>query len=190
VAASQSRSIRRASVSVRRSATGKCNARLLARPRNRLPRVDRLSAGLAQRHQSNRVAARTVLEDDRSTAGLCHVSITPLHQGDQRRLKIHPFAGEVIFEVWRVCLVLPLFDHAVLDVRTWTGFVYVAFIIDVFSRFIVGWRVSRSWQAEVALDALEMAIWRRRRRNDLAGLIQDNDRTRSIRRHPLHGPTG
>jgi len=60
-------------------------------------------------------------------------------------------------------------------VRTWSGFVYVAFIIDVFSRFIVGWRVSRSLQAEVALDALEMAIWRRRRQ-DLAGLVHHSDR--------------
>src|SRR4051794_32719612 len=41
-------------------------------------------------------------------------------------------------------------------VRTWTGFVYVAFVIDVFSRFIVGWRVSNSLHAELALDALEM----------------------------------
>jgi putative transposase len=60
-------------------------------------------------------------------------------------------------------------------VSTWSGFVYVAFVIDVFSRFIVGWRVSRSLQAEVALDALEMAIWRRRR-HDLTGLVHHSDR--------------
>ena len=46
-------------------------------------------------------------------------------------------------------------------VSTWTGFVYVAFVIDVFSRSIVGWRVSNSLHAELALDALEMAIWQR-----------------------------
>jgi transposase InsO family protein len=46
-------------------------------------------------------------------------------------------------------------------VRTHSGFVYVAFIVDVFSRFIVGWQASRSLHAELALDALEMAIWSR-----------------------------
>jgi putative transposase len=60
-------------------------------------------------------------------------------------------------------------------VSTWTGFVYVAFVIDVFSRFIVGWRVSNSLHAELALDALEMAIWRRQRQN-LSGLIHHSDR--------------
>ena len=60
-------------------------------------------------------------------------------------------------------------------VSTWTGFVYVAFVIDVFSRFIVGWRVSNSLHAELALDALEMAIWRRQR-DDLTGLIHHSDR--------------
>jgi transposase InsO family protein len=60
-------------------------------------------------------------------------------------------------------------------VSTWSGFVYVAFVIDVFSRFIVGWRVSRSLHAELALDALEMAIWRRRRQ-DLTGLVHHSDR--------------
>lgn len=60
-------------------------------------------------------------------------------------------------------------------VSTWTGFVYVAFVIDVFSRFIVGWRVSASLHADLALDALEMAIWRRQRQ-DLTGLIHHSDR--------------
>jgi putative transposase len=60
-------------------------------------------------------------------------------------------------------------------VSTWSGFVYVAFVIDVFSRFIVGWRVSNSLHAELALDALEMAIWRRQRQ-DLAGLVHHSDR--------------
>lgn len=60
-------------------------------------------------------------------------------------------------------------------VSTWSGFVYVAFVIDVFSRFIVGWRVSNSLHAELALDALEMAIWRRQRQ-DLSGLIHHSDR--------------
>ncbi|MBK7365989.1 MAG: DDE-type integrase/transposase/recombinase [Nitrosomonas sp.] len=47
-------------------------------------------------------------------------------------------------------------------VATWTGFVYVAFIIDVYARYIVGWRVSRSLQTDLVLDALEQALWARR----------------------------
>jgi hypothetical protein len=43
-------------------------------------------------------------------------------------------------------------------VATWAGFVYVAFVIDVFSRAIVGWRVSSSLRSDLALDALEQAL--------------------------------
>ena len=60
-------------------------------------------------------------------------------------------------------------------VSTWAGFVYTAFVIDAFSRAIVGWRVSSSLRAELALDALEMAIWSRRSA-DLAGLVHHSDR--------------
>src|SRR5689334_20596538 len=60
-------------------------------------------------------------------------------------------------------------------VTSWSIFVYVALVIDVFSRSIDGWRVSRSLHADVALDALEMAICRRRR-HDLTGLVRHSDR--------------
>jgi transposase InsO family protein len=46
-------------------------------------------------------------------------------------------------------------------VATWRGFVYVAFVIDAFSRRIIGWRVSNSLKSDLALDALEQAIWER-----------------------------
>jgi transposase InsO family protein len=59
-------------------------------------------------------------------------------------------------------------------VATWSGFVYVAFIIDAFSRFIVGWQASRSLRTGLALDALEMAIWRRQAQLD--GLVHHSDR--------------
>jgi putative transposase len=59
-------------------------------------------------------------------------------------------------------------------VSTWSGFAYTAFIIDVFSRMIVGWRTSTSLRAELALDALEMAIWARR--GDLNKLVHHSDR--------------
>jgi putative transposase len=52
-------------------------------------------------------------------------------------------------------------------VATWAGFVYVAFVIDVFSRAIVGWRVSNSLRSDLALDALEQAIHSRAPGEDL-----------------------
>jgi len=60
-------------------------------------------------------------------------------------------------------------------VSTWAGFVYTAFIIDAFSRAIVGWRVSTSLRTDLALDALEMAIWARGG-DDLDGLVHHSDR--------------
>ncbi len=59
-------------------------------------------------------------------------------------------------------------------VATWSGFVYVAFVTDVFSRKIVGWRVSRSLRSDLALDALEMALWARGKNAE--GLIHHSDR--------------
>lgn len=60
-------------------------------------------------------------------------------------------------------------------VSTWPGICYVSFVTDVFSRYIVGWKISTSLRAELALDALEMAIWARRS-VDLEGLIHHSDR--------------
>jgi putative transposase len=59
-------------------------------------------------------------------------------------------------------------------IATWQGFVYVAFIIDVFARRIVGWRVSRTAQADFVLDALEQAL--HDRRPVKGGLIHHSDR--------------
>jgi putative transposase len=58
----------------------------------------------------------------------------------------------------------------------WTkgGFCYVAFVTDAFSRKIVGWRVSVSLRVDLALDALEMAIWSRQ--EDLSQLVHHSDR--------------
>jgi putative transposase len=58
-------------------------------------------------------------------------------------------------------------------VATWMGFVYVAFVIDVFARNIVGWRVSRSMQTDLVLDALEQAL---HARQVDAGLVHHSDR--------------
>ena len=60
-------------------------------------------------------------------------------------------------------------------VKTHSGWVYVAFVVDVCSRFVVGWQASRSLRTDLALDALEMALWRRRA-TPLKGLIHHSDR--------------
>ena len=58
----------------------------------------------------------------------------------------------------------------------WTvrGFCYTAFVVDAFNRMIVGWRVSSSLRTDLALDALEMALWARG--GDLGGLVHHSDR--------------
>jgi putative transposase len=60
-------------------------------------------------------------------------------------------------------------------VPLWAGFAYTAFVIDAFSRRIVGWQVSASLRVDLALDALEMAIWTRRD-DPLEGLVHHSDR--------------
>jgi len=60
-------------------------------------------------------------------------------------------------------------------VSTWAGFVYVAFLIDVYARRIVGWRVSRTQHAGFVLDALEQALHERRPAPG-GGLVHHSDR--------------
>lgn len=62
-------------------------------------------------------------------------------------------------------------------VRTHAGWVYAAFILDVFSRLVVGWQVSTSLRTDLALDALDMGLWGRQRAGqDVTGLIHHSDR--------------
>lgn len=58
-------------------------------------------------------------------------------------------------------------------VRTWSGFVYVAFVIDAHSRYIAGWQASRSLRSDLALAALEQALWAREPGD---GLVHHSDR--------------
>ena len=62
-------------------------------------------------------------------------------------------------------------------VWTWAGFVYVAFVVDVYSRRILGWRCASHLRTDLALDALEMAIWARQRKRagELTGLVHHSD---------------
>ena len=62
-------------------------------------------------------------------------------------------------------------------VPTWAGMVYVAFVIDAYSRRILGWRAATTMRTALVLDALEQALWTRRRDGaaDLAGLVHHTD---------------
>ena len=58
-----------------------------------------------------------------------------------------------------------------------SGWVYVAFVTDVYSRRIIGWQTSTSLYTSLALDALRMAVWQRKRQGaDLTGLVHHSDR--------------
>jgi putative transposase len=62
-------------------------------------------------------------------------------------------------------------------VKTHAGWVYAAFILDVYSRMVVGWQVSNSLRSDLAIDALEMAVWNRTRTGQvLDGLVHHSDR--------------
>ncbi|MGW2133531.1 DDE-type integrase/transposase/recombinase [Streptomyces coelicoflavus] len=60
-------------------------------------------------------------------------------------------------------------------VRTWSGWAYVAFVLDVFSWMVAGWQIANHMRTELPLEALEMALWRRRVKKD-SGLIHHSDR--------------
>jgi putative transposase len=61
-------------------------------------------------------------------------------------------------------------------VATWVGVVYVAFVIDAYARRILGWRAATSMRTQLVLDALEQAVWVRRREGaNLAGLVHHTD---------------
>jgi putative transposase len=62
-------------------------------------------------------------------------------------------------------------------VPTWSGMVYVAFVIDAYSRQILGWRAATTMRTALVIDALEQALWARRRdgRGSLAGLVHHHD---------------
>ena len=68
--------------------------------------------------------------------------------------------------------ILPQAGGAPSYVRAFSGWVYGAFITDVYSRRIIGWQTSTSLYTDLALDALEIAVWQRKRTGaNLTGLV-------------------
>jgi putative transposase len=112
--------------------------------------VERLMRSLGLRGVVRGRKCRTTIPDDRAERPLDHVN--------------RQFVATRPNELW-----VADFTY----VATWSGFVYVAFVIDVFARRIIGWRVSRSMSAELVLDALEQAIWAR---SGIKGVVHHSDR--------------
>jgi putative transposase len=100
--------------------------------------------------------------------GKAHVRTTVADEASSRPLDLvaRRFRGPAPNRLWVADLT---------SVKTHSGWVYVAFVVDVCSRFVVGWQASRSLRADLALDALEMALWARRA-VALTGLIHHSDR--------------
>jgi len=92
-----------------------------------------------------------------------------------RPAPIHARPADLVERVFSAAAPNRLWVADLTYVWTRAGFVYTAFIVDVFSRAIVGWRVSASLHTELALDALEMAIWSRHD-EPLSGLVHHSDR--------------
>lgn len=68
---------------------------------------------------------------------------------------------------------------------TWDGWLYVAFILDVYARVIVGWQIANHMRTDPVLDALEMAAWRRA---PIDGCVHHSDAGSPVHLDPLHRP--
>jgi putative transposase len=89
--------------------------------------------------------------------------------------KEQPLPADLVRRDFTAAAANRLWVNDLTYVPLWTGFAYTAFVVDAFSRRIVGWQVSASLRVELALDALEMAIWTRRG-DALDGLVHHSDR--------------
>jgi putative transposase len=114
---------------------------------------------------------------DRVARLMCSLGIAGVVRGKSRRTTIpDPAAGrapDLVNRKFAATRPNQLWVSDFTYVATWSGTVYVAFVIDVFSRLIVGWRAAASMRTELVLDALEMAVWRRA--SLLDGLVCHSD---------------
>ncbi len=127
-------------------------------------------------HRQRRPVARCTVERLMRSAGLHGVV-----RGRARRTTIPgkdgARAGDLVNRAFTASAPNQLWVADFTYVRTWAGFAYVAFIIDVYSRMIVGWKADTTMRASLVTDTLEMAVWARGRAGvtDLAGLIHHTD---------------
>jgi transposase InsO family protein len=128
----------------------------------------------ARRETTLRTTIRTVWDDNRRVYGVRKVWHQLTRDGEVvarctvARLVQRQLVATRPNQLWVADL---------MYVRTWAGFVYVAFVIDVFARVIVGWHAARSLTSELALHALEQALYDRDADRDAArALVHHSDR--------------
>lgn len=131
----------------------------------------------AQLNRENIRVARCTVERLMRTHGLSGArrgkafTITTHHDDRQQR------PADLVERKFRAPAPNRLWVADLTYVKTHSGWVYVAFIIDVYSRFVVGWQASRSLRSDLAIDALEMAVFNRQRAgHDLDRLVHHSDR--------------
>lgn len=127
-------------------------------------------------HRLGHLVARCTVERLMRTAGLHGVV-----RGRAKRTTIPgkdgARAGDLVNRAFTATAPNQLWVADFTYVRTWAGFTYVAFVIDVFSRKIVGWKADTSMRTDLVTDTLDMAVWSRGRAGvtDFTGLIHHTD---------------
>jgi len=160
-------------------------------PSARAVRDEELKAEITRVHQSNfgvygvRKVWRQMLREevpvgrDRVTRLMADLGLAGVTRGTAKRTtipaQVEQRPGDLVERVFSAPAPNRLWVADLTYVATWSGFCYVAFVLDAFSHRIVGWRVTASLHADLALDALEMAIWIRRGQ-PLDGLVHHSDR--------------
>jgi putative transposase len=106
------------------------------------------------------------------------LGLVGVRRGKRRRTTIPdeaaPRPADLVQRTFKAYRPNELWVADITYVRTWQGLCYAAFVIDVYSRMIVGWALTSHLRAELTLEALEMEIWYRDERLD--GLVHDSDR--------------
>ncbi len=160
-------------------------------PSARAVRDEELKAEISRVHQSNfgvygvRKVWRQMLREevpvgrDRVAHLMADLGLAGVTRGTAKRTtipaQIEQRPGDLVERQFTAPAPNRLWVADLTYVAAWSGFCYVAFVLDAFSHRIVGWRVAASLHAELALDALEMAIWTRRGQS-LDGLVHHSDR--------------
>ena len=130
----------------------------------------KIKAGLVREHG-------LVVDKDRIGRLMAELGIRGMRRGRQpfttKPDKANPRAPDLVKRAFVAEAPDRLWVSDFTYVSTWSGFVYVSFIIDVYARVVVGWRVSTSMSTDLVMDALEQAVWARRRA--LKGLIAHSD---------------
>nr|BFF06449.1 hypothetical protein GCM10023233_14180 [Brevibacterium otitidis] len=119
---------------------------------------------MLRRLYPNEPIARCTVERRMRTLGLAGVS-NARSTTTTRQPKTASYPGDLVQRDFTADTPDTRWVADITYVPTWSGFVYVAFVMDLFSRMIVGWRVDTTLRTDLALDALEHALWQRKRKN-------------------------